>query len=131
MEDPPRRRPAGSYLLLTVAALPLHGLHQLDQPIHEGLLGGQEGAHHTDTLISLRTSGSQPGRLAQLNITLPAGRTHLEQSLAKPPHDVQVHVVRLGVPLLGVLILAFHYHIPDDMHTHVNCSSPRDARAGA
>lgn len=36
----------------------------------------------------------------------------LQQSLAEPHHDVQVHL-SLRVSLLGVLVLALHDHVPE------------------
>ena len=45
------------YLLLAVAALSLHGLHQLYQSVHKRLLGGQERPHPPHTLITLEREG--------------------------------------------------------------------------
>lgn len=38
----------------------------------------------------------------------------LEQSLAEPPHHIQVHLVGLGISLLSVLILTLHNHVPEE-----------------
>ena len=47
---------------------------------------------------------------------------YLQQSLAEPPHDAQVHLMGLWVSLLCVLILTLHDHIPAE-ETH-NSNNP-------
>lgn len=42
------------YLLFAIPTLSLHSLHQLHQFVYERLLGGQQRAHHSHTLISLK-----------------------------------------------------------------------------
>lgn len=42
-----------AYLFLAISTLPLHGLHQVHQPVHEGLLCRQQGAHDSDRLVAL------------------------------------------------------------------------------
>lgn len=100
-------------LFLPIATLSLHRFHQLHQPVHEGQLGGQERAHDPHALVALPGEGESVGveRLVSGERAPRAEGSDLEQSLAEPHHDVQVHL-GLGVSLLAVLVLALHNHIP-------------------
>lgn len=56
--------------------------------------------------------------------------TDLQQSLTEPLHNIQVHVMSLGISLLSVLILTLHNHIPEE-HTnaHAAFTGGRNARS--
>lgn len=57
----------------------------------------------------------------------PATGPDLQQSLAEPHHDVQVHL-SLRVSLLGVLVLALHHHVPEAAAQRTD-ARPEDKRA--
>lgn len=63
--------------------------------------------------VGIKTGRNGPtGRLVCGETGPPATGPDLQQSLAEPHHDVQVHL-SLRVSLLGVLVLALHNHVPE------------------
>ena len=57
-------------------------------------------------------TGNGPDRAHGLYTPIHTLNGYLQQCLAEPSHDIQVHFMGLWISLLSILIFTFHYHIP-------------------